>query len=153
MYERLCNLFEPCETPDAPLCPIQENTLKHGIWYRDEPICKAKQFQELPWIKKQKQIAKLKLKTDVGYFTVKMLNAIRVISVNIRGADPDDSKAELKWLKARTEKRARAAEKRIATKAAKGDKVNKTKNIILLQRQDEKLSGSKHPKNPTHTHR
>ena len=112
MKERLCNLFEACQSPEAPLCPVQENTVKRGIWYPDEPICQAEQFQEVSWIKKQQQIAALKLTTEDGFFTVRMLEAIRVVSSNLRGADPDDPRAESKWLKQRSEKRAAASEKR-----------------------------------------
>ena len=115
MNERLCNLFEACGTPEAPLCPIQESPLKYAIWYPDEPICQAKQFQDLPWIKKQKQIAILRLKTDVGFFTVRMLDAVHMVTKNLKGADPDDPGAELKWLQERAEKqekRATTSEKR-----------------------------------------
>jgi hypothetical protein len=110
--ERLCNLFEICKTLEAPLCPIQETALKHAIWYPDEPICQSKQFQDLPWVKKQKQIAALRLKADAGFFTVRMLDTIHVVTKNLKGADPDDPNAELKWLKERAEKRATASQKR-----------------------------------------
>ncbi len=112
MKERLCNLFEACESPEAPLCPLQVITVKNGIWYPDEPICQAEQFQDLSWIKKQRQIAKLRLTTEDGFFTVRMLEAIHMVTSNLKGADPDDIKAEIKWLKELSEKRAHASEKR-----------------------------------------
>lgn len=127
MKERLCNLFEACESPEAPLCPIQESTVKRGVWYPDEPVCQAEQFQYVPWIKKQHQIAALKLTTEDGFFTVRMIEAIRVISSNLKGADPDDSRAESKWLKERIEKRAAASEKR----QAKKQKVTTKKKAVL----------------------
>ena len=68
MNDRLCNLFELCETPEAPLCPIQQDTMEHGRWYADEQICKAKKFQNVPWIDKQRRIAKLGLAVDAGLF-------------------------------------------------------------------------------------
>jgi hypothetical protein len=101
MNERLCNLFEACQSPEAPLCPIQESTVKRGIWYPDEPICQAEQFQELSWIKKQNQIAALRLKIDVGYFTVRMLAVIHIITRNIKGADPDYPDGEAEWFEQR----------------------------------------------------
>jgi len=119
MTEKLCNLFEACGAPEAPLCPLQESTVKRGVWYPDEPICQAEQFQELSWVKKQHQIAALKLTTKNGFFTVRMLEAIRVVSGNLKGADPDDPRAESKWLKERAEKRAIASEKRQAQKQKK----------------------------------
>lgn len=112
MNERLCNLFESCETPEAPLCPIQASTVKKGIWYPDEPICQSKQFQDLPWIRKQHQIAALKRKTDIGFFTVRMLDAVHIVTSKLRGADPDDSNAESKWLEELSGRRATVTEKR-----------------------------------------
>ena len=117
MSERLCNLFEECGTPDAPLCPIQENTIKHGIWYPDEPICRAKKFQSLSWIRKQKQISKLKLKMDSGFFTVRMLNELYVIPQSLKGADPADCDAEMKWLEYLAERRMKNSRQRPSKKA------------------------------------
>ena len=97
-----CALFEDCE---APLCPLHESALSRGVWYADESICRAKRFQSLPWVKKQKRIAKLGLTVDDGSFTVRMLDSIQVITRNLKGADPDDFGSEQKWLKYRAEKR------------------------------------------------
>jgi hypothetical protein len=119
MNERLCNLFEACESPEAPLCPIQERTVKRGIWYPDEPICQAEQFQGLSWIKKQNQIAAFRLKIDVGYFTVRMLDVIHVITKNIMGADPDYLDGEAKWFEQRDGRKPKVSiEKRKKGKAA-----------------------------------
>ena len=106
MNDRYCSLFEPCKSPEAPLCPLDPETIKNGIWYPDEPICKGEEFQQVPWIKKQKQIAALKFKADNGFYTVKMLNAIHVITANIRGADPDEPDPESAWFKDRETKHA-----------------------------------------------
>ena len=121
MHDRMCDLFEPCTSPEAPLCPLQESSIKHGLWYADEPICRAKKFQTSPWIKKQKRIARLGLTTDDGFFTVRMLNSIRetAITRNLKGADPDDSDSESKWLGQRAEKRATASQARRSKKASK----------------------------------
>jgi hypothetical protein len=117
MSERLCNLFEECQTPDAPLCPIQESTVRYGIWYPDEPICRAKKFQDLSWIKKQKKIAKLKLNMDDGFFTIRMLNQIQVVPRSLKGADPADSNAEMKWLQNRTEKQVKSTYRKLHKRA------------------------------------
>jgi hypothetical protein len=106
MKERMCNLMEPCETPEAPLCPIQIETIKHGIWYPGEPVCKSKRFSHLPWLEKQRKIARLKLPDDVGFFTVRMFDQIHTITRDIKGADPDEPDAELKWLESKEEKKA-----------------------------------------------
>jgi hypothetical protein len=112
MKERLCNLFDECGSPEAPLCPLQVRTTKNGIWYPDEPICQAEIFQDLPWIKKQRQIAELRLTQEDGFFTVRMLETIHTVTRNVKGADPDDIKGEMKWLQQLSDKRATASEKR-----------------------------------------
>ena len=94
-----CIRFEDCS---APICPLQQNTTDSGIWYPGEEICVAKKFQTLPWIKKQKAIAKVEAPTD-RYFTVKMLEAIKQVRRGIEGISPDQpleqaKKAERKWL-------------------------------------------------------
>ena len=121
MNDRLCNLFELCETPEAPLCPMRQTTVEHGRWYADEQICKAKKFQNLPWIRKQKRIARLGLAVDDGFFTVRMLNSIQATAItkNLKGADSDYLISELKWLEQRAEKRASAEQKTRSGKAAR----------------------------------
>ena len=94
-----CIRFEDCS---APICPLQQNTTDSGIWYPGEEICVAKKFQTLPWIKKQKAIAKVEAPTD-RYFTVKMLEAIKQVRRGIEGISPDQpleqaKKAERKWI-------------------------------------------------------
>ena len=98
MHDKLCNLLEACETPEAPLCPLQEISLKNGIWYGDEPVCQNQMFQNLAWIRKQRLITDLGLTADDGFFTVRMLNSLRVIPRNLKGANPEDANAEIKWL-------------------------------------------------------
>jgi hypothetical protein len=105
MNEQLCDLFEECKTLNAPLCPIQQNTINNGIWYADEPICKAKKYQDIPWIKKQKQIAKMGLSAEDGFFTVRMLNALHILPRSLKGADPDDPDSESEWIGERSPKR------------------------------------------------
>jgi len=101
--DRFCNLLELCETPEAPICPLQEITIKNGIWYCDEPVCRSQIFHNLAWLKKQRAIAALGLKADAGFFTVRMLNAIHVINKDIRGADPDSLHSEKEWFERREE--------------------------------------------------
>lgn len=132
--DRLCNLLEYCNTPEAPLCPLQEITIKNGIWYSDEPICQCELFQNLPWIKKQKLIAELGLKPDAGFFTVRMLNSIRLITKNLRGANPDEAMAEIKWFQMRKLKARKPAKSRTGN-AIKNRKKSTTDNLSLLQKQ------------------
>jgi len=117
---KLCNLFEPCESPEAPICPLQQESVAHGIWYANEPICRCKKFQDLSWIKKQKKIASLKLAEDDGYFTVSMLNSLQATAITreIKGADPSYLNAESKWLNQGVRKQAPAPQKRRQAKAS-----------------------------------
>ena len=132
--DKLCTLLDACGTPEAPLCPMQEITLKSGIWYGDEPVCSSEMFQELGWIKKQRCIAALKLKADDGFFTVKMLNALRVISPGIKGADPDSDDPENEWLRSRQ----KPVEKAVPNKAK-----NKKTAKRAAEKQDSKASTKK----------
>ncbi len=93
-----CPKFENCS---ATLCPLADN-LKHLIWYPDEDICKAKKFQTLPWLKKQKAIARSNAPND-RYFTIEMLEAITRVQKGIAGIDPDQplkeaERAERDWI-------------------------------------------------------
>jgi len=119
--ERLCNLFEPCESPEAPLCPLQATTIRTGIWYPDEPICTAKQFQDLSWIKKQKQIVALKLKARNGFFTVRMLDTIHTVTGYLKGADPDEPDAESNWLRERSGKQRKTIRRKRKSTDTKGE--------------------------------
>lgn len=72
----------------------------------------------MPWIKKQKRIARLGLTIDDGYFSHRMLTSIRAVTKNLKGADPDDFDSEEKWLKQRLEKRATVSQRRWNNKAS-----------------------------------
>lgn len=123
MNKEQCKSLEDCE---APLCPLEESSKKHGLWYADEGICRARKFQSLPWVRKQKRIAKLGLTVDDGFFTVEMLNSADRITKNLKGADPDDFGSEAKWLRQRAENRASVSQKR-------GDnKARKRKNLVTV---------------------
>lgn len=101
----------------APLCPLDPSSLANGVFYGDEQICRARKFQNLPWIRNQKKIARLGLTIDDGFFTVKMLSSIGAVTKNLKGADPDDFDSEEKWLKERLQKRATVSQKRGNNKA------------------------------------
>lgn len=95
-----CIRFEDCE---APLCPLQPQSVEGGIWYPGEAICRLRRFQRLPWVAKQRGIVKAGAPPD-GFFTVRMLQAIRRVAKGIAGADPDFITSEDAWLRARGQK-------------------------------------------------
>jgi hypothetical protein len=121
MSTKLCNLFEPCESPEAPLCPLQQESVAHGIWYGNETICRSKKFHELPWIRKQKKIAGLKLAEDAGYFTTRMLNCLHVsaITSKLRGADSNSPDPEQEWLSSRNQRQAKLRQNKITTRRSR----------------------------------
>jgi len=114
MTKEQCKLFEKCE---APLCPLEDDSSQ--LWYPDEGICRARKFHRLPWIKKQKRIAKLGLTIDAGFFTAQMLKSIDRITRSLKGADPDEFDSETRWLEQREQKRVTASKKRRNNKASK----------------------------------
>ena len=123
-----CKHFETCQ---APLCPMgeQKQNCNH-IWYHDEAICKAKEFQSLRWIQKQKLIAK-KHGSVEGFFTVEMLNAIERVSKGIVGAEPDvplEKRADLKWIKD-----LRAAQRRMKKRRTLASATQKTGRTSKLR--------------------
>jgi len=94
-----CPKFDNCS---APLCPLQENTVEGGIYYPGEEICKRRDFQSLPWIRKQKAIVKAKAPND-RYFTVAMLRAVTRVQKGIEGINSDQplrqaEEAEETWV-------------------------------------------------------
>jgi hypothetical protein len=81
-----CPKYLGCE---APLCPLDTGLTK-GRWFPDEPLCRANEWQDLSWIKKQREVQRLlHRKSDPGFFTVKMLKVI-AITPDLKGADPDE---------------------------------------------------------------
>jgi hypothetical protein len=95
-----CRLYETCL---APLCPLDRCSL-NGIWYCDEEICRSRTYGNLPWIRAQRKIAKVKAG---GYFTLEMLNDIRTARKGMTGLDPnEDEKSQLqRWLDLHEKKR------------------------------------------------
>lgn len=86
--------IEDCPSYDgciAPLCPL-DGSLPDAIWFSNEPICKARGYQRLHWIKAQKKIARIGAD---GYFTHRMLENTRRVGKGIGGIDPDSRKAKL----------------------------------------------------------
>lgn len=79
-----CPQWDSCS---APLCPLDEESLKHGVFYPDEPICTSKKFgRGKLFIKNQRKIAqKIKQENMDTSFTYQMLNRHFVVGRAIRG--------------------------------------------------------------------
>ena len=105
-----CKKYDTC---NAPLCPLDEQSLKHGIWYPDEEICGIRTHATLPWIQNQKKLVKKTGRAD-RYFNLQMLERNCIIRKGIEGLDPDQAEEYQlkKWLKAHPEKRVLSKEER-----------------------------------------
>ena len=105
-----CKKFEIC---DAPLCPLDKQSLEHGIWYPDEAICDLRGCNEV-WLKTQKKIAKVETRAD-RYFNLEMLSRLHYIRKGIEGLDPDSTEATQlkKWLKLHPDTKARLPQKTV----------------------------------------
>jgi len=80
-----CPRFNDCE---APLCPLDKISLRAGIWYSDQEICKSQKFASLRWIKRQKRIVKRGISPD-RLFTVSMLESSRRIQRGTSELNPE----------------------------------------------------------------
>jgi len=80
-----CRYYESCK---APICPLDEQSPKHSIWYPDEPICRARKDVPADWLKIQKRIAK-KARNITRYFTYKDFISRKRVQ-NPRGHNPDN---------------------------------------------------------------
>lgn len=96
-----CRYYDDCS---APFCPLDPESLKHGIWYPDEEICQKHSVPD--WVRVQRKIAKKTSDVD-KYFTFEMLARIYKVTQGIVGLDPDkDEKPQLKrWLEKHPPKR------------------------------------------------
>ena len=92
-----CPNFNSC---DSPLCFLDETSVRNGIWYPGEEVCRRRDAPD--WVRKQKAIVKTKAPKD-KYFTVAMLRAIKQVRKGIGGVSPDQpleqaEEAERKWI-------------------------------------------------------
>ena len=92
-----CQSYMSC---GAPLCPLDPDA-SNGMWYTSEPICRVDQFQDLPWIGRQRDIKKLIGHDSDTFFTLKMLDRVRTVKLGLRGADPSISNGEVQWIEQR----------------------------------------------------
>jgi hypothetical protein len=83
MEKEKCKYSDYC---NAPLCPLDKESLEAGIWYPDEEVCRMKNPPK--WIKNQKKIVKAGASPDY-YFDYQMLNNLKTIRKGIKGEDPD----------------------------------------------------------------
>jgi hypothetical protein len=110
MTSPVCKRYDTC---NAPLCPLDERSLSHGMWYPDDEICPMRAYAALPWIRKQRKLVNQAASPD-RYFTLRMLARNCIIRKGIEGLDPNQSEEEqlTRWLKAHPEKRSLSEKER-----------------------------------------
>ena len=103
MTSSKCNRFDYCS---APLCPIDKQSLKDGVWYPDEEICSLRKFAKSLMISNQKKIKKIMV-DDETYFNKLMLNRHITVTKNLKGLNPEKPfKPQLdKWIKDNPERK------------------------------------------------
>ena len=91
-----CEKFDKCS---APLCPWDESSLQHGLWYPGEDLCNFQKANQVDWVRRQRKIAKKANKLH-RFFTYKMLCRNCRVGSAIKGLDPDldRAKQEQEWI-------------------------------------------------------
>ncbi len=94
-----CKHIDVC---NAPICPMDEESLIHCVWYPDEEICRSRKFTSMTFIKKQRLVAE-RAGDPTKYFSCQMLNRNFIVREGITGIDPDQeigeaSRAERRWI-------------------------------------------------------
>jgi hypothetical protein len=79
-----CSAWDRCK---APLCPLDESTVKHGVWYPDEEVCSRRGARSVKWVRTQYRVAKRAKRPDF-YFQVSDLSAMKAVR-SPTGHDPD----------------------------------------------------------------
>ena len=83
-----CKSHDGCK---APLCPL-DNSFNTAVWYPQEDICPARQFNRDTWRINQRKIAKVNSVRKVeGCFTVTALKNIQNVRKGISGINPETS--------------------------------------------------------------
>lgn len=110
MVEKGCNFTDVC---NAPLCPLDAESIVSGIWFPDEEICRSRIGSNLMWVKTQKKIQK-KAVNDDKYFTASMMDRNIVVKRGILGLDPNKAtpEDEIAWIEKHPGKKALTEEEK-----------------------------------------
>jgi len=65
-----CVFFEHCS---APLCPLDKVSMKKGVWYSEEAICRKRAVPI--WARKQKELRKHPPRNGAGFSVSGLLQA------------------------------------------------------------------------------
>jgi len=96
-----CNIYDKC---NAPICPLDTESMLFGIWYTDEEVCKKKDMGKCLWIKNQRKLQKGEKTQKRGYFTKEMLDRNITLGKLTCGINPDSintAELEKNWIESR----------------------------------------------------
>lgn len=126
MDRRMCKKFEECE---APICPLDENSIENSFWLINESICSRADAP--PWVRLQRRIAKKlrdKNPLEVGYFKARMLEMKPKVTSGMKG---------INYSKAKSQEEIKALE--AAWIASKEARPQKPKKILTPEQKEELL--------------
>ena len=112
LMEKTCSCYLKCA---VPLCPLDRD-IERRMWLPNEPICAAKQFGGLDWVRNQRKIKKRAVDKS-RYFTIEMLKQNCRIRTGIKGLSPNvrcdnEEKQVQKWLSKHPPQRSISPEER-----------------------------------------
>jgi len=130
-----CPRYGKCS---APMCPLERDSIRCGVWFPDDEICKNRKFigesveerkdrdtkatrdHDMIMIKQQRKIQK-SARDRSTYYTRRMLIVECIVKKGITGIDPDKpEKSQVKrWIK----KHPPISEKRRTTSRMMGSRV------------------------------
>jgi len=98
-----CKYYDKC---NAPICPLDRDSIENGIWYSQEPICKNPEFSDNIVIRNMKTISKID-KSGETWYNYEMLNNELNFNGAIKGFSPDsiDKESIQKWIRKYTIKK------------------------------------------------
>jgi len=83
-YKDKCVKFDEC---NAPLCPMDTESIEHGTWFPEEEICTLQAVNQEAWIRRQRKYAR---RAKEGCYTHKMLCHNTTIGRGTSGVLPEN---------------------------------------------------------------
>jgi len=68
---------------------MDQQSLDKGIWYADEEICQFKDYSNVDWVLKQKQLQRNKTTDLDTYFDIPFLMDLKRVKNGTKGLPPD----------------------------------------------------------------
>lgn len=79
-----CNPGSEWNKCSAPLCPLDDYSLQHCVWYPGEEICHLEAMQQIDWVAHQRKLNK---EDDTRYFTFPLLVKCAKVGIKDKGQE------------------------------------------------------------------